>query len=138
VAQEVAALKLKSREQIIESVFEQARGQIEKLAGQQYRDSITQLAVEALKGMPEGETIIKIGAPAGENLDANALASDIKQRLGNSGKNFRIEINKDMPKGIVADSADGKTRWDNTHAARQRRQKSDLRTNMVPILFEKE
>jgi V/A-type H+-transporting ATPase subunit E len=137
VGQEVSRRKLQAREGVVERVLEQAREQLHQLSGEAYRQAALRVALAALRRMPGEELLVQVSAPAGHNLDAASLGSELERLVGGEGKKvrLRVELSLDLPRGVRVRSADGRRLWDNTFDARLRRLRVGLRRLIVPILF---
>ena len=137
VAQEVARGKLRARDGVLQRVLEQAGTRLQDLSGEQYRRSVISLALEAVRQMPADSFVLKVSVPPGGALDANALASEIKERLRADGRadSLSVELVPHASRGVVIESADGRMRWDNSYDARLRRLRPDLRRFLFPMLF---
>lgn len=137
VDQEVARKKLAARDEIVRDVLEQAKARLHHLSGESYRQSVTRLALDAIRQMPADAFVLKVCARPGEDLDAEALASEIVKGLRAQGKEYSLSVKliPDTRGGVVIESADGKLRWDNSFDARLQRLRADLRRVLAPMLF---
>ena len=135
--QELARRKLQAREEIVREVLAEAERRLAASSGAAYRQTIARLAAAAARELPADEVVLRVGG-GGEKLAAAALDAEIHDALAGDGRNtrLRIELEPSAPRGVVAESADGRLRWDNTFAARLRRQHAALRRLLAPLLFE--
>ena len=136
--QEIARRKLHAREEVVRQVMTDAAVRVQALPGDLYRRSVVRLSVDAVRQMPSESVVLKVSTSAGDGMDPAALASEIQRMLAVEGGIvlLRVEPAPDLPRGVLAESADGKLRWDNTFEARLKRLKAGLRRTIAPVLFE--
>jgi len=139
---EVARRKLAARQEILDAALAAARDQLLALTGADYRRVIVALAAEAIRGLPAdlvgtAPIRVSVGVASGEMLDVAGLAGEIAVAAARPELQAQIAITPAVgaPRGVVIEAADGRIRWDNTFAARLRRNRAALNRLLAPILF---
>jgi len=137
VDQEVARRKLRARETVVQQVLDEAKKQLDALGGEAYERSVVWLATAAIREMPGEEFLLQVGTREGNSTDPARLVSEMEKALQEHGRRvlIHVELRADMPRGVLAKSADGRLQWDNTFGSRLRRLRAGLRRRIVPGLF---
>ena len=137
---EARRIILNAREEAVKRVFAEIGQGLEHLRTDpgRYRESLRNLAAEALTAIGGGEAVLRIcerdSAVAGE-----AFAQDLGTYLGRTGEGprFRIEYEgRDNGGGCIASSPDGRIVFDNTFGRRLERLRSELRALIIEGLAE--
>lgn len=76
--------RLKTQEQLINQVFDEALKRIENLRGTpEYKELLTKLAVQAGKALDGGELVVELSEEDKKMFDAASAAAQIEQATGN-------------------------------------------------------
>ncbi len=128
---EAQTLRLKRREQLLERVFDDARQQLaDVLQWPDYAEIARRLAREAIEILGADEVVLHTDTATGRVLGEQAIAQ-LAQELGvrlSAGEPLNHHI------GVVAETADGHRRYDNTLETRLVRMRDALRAPVYRIL----
>jgi vacuolar-type H+-ATPase subunit E/Vma4 len=118
-------------EQELESLREEADGQLRELAGVAARETLVRLAVQAVAGMAGPRFVVHL-SEADRALFDEALAAAIRQQAGRSDAVLEPAAEPAAFRGgvVVADPEHLQT-WDNSFAARMRRWWPALRRELA-------
>lgn len=128
---EAQNLRLKRREQLLTRVFDEARRQLaEAPQWPDYPDIARRLAREAIEMLRADEVVLHADVVTGRLLDERVL-DELGQELG-----IRLSVGAPLGDGtgVVAETADGHRRYDNTLEARLARMQDTLRAPVYRIL----
>ncbi|MFH1314478.1 MAG: V-type ATP synthase subunit E family protein [Candidatus Eisenbacteria bacterium] len=133
---EAKRMVLRAREEAILKVFDTMDQELQKIRGNpaEYRQALTNLAVEAISAVGGSGVVLKIGQ-ADQNLTDDSLLAEISRRAGEqTGREIAITLEIDPALtggGCVAVSGEGRIIFDNTFARRLERMKPALRSVIV-------
>jgi vacuolar-type H+-ATPase subunit E/Vma4 len=128
-------LLLKARELAVAGVFDEIKaglGHLRENPGR-YRESLGNLAVEAVEAVGGDEAVLRI-SERDRGFADDAFAQDVRERLGTAagGPSFRVEFDSgDNGGGCKATSADGRIVFDNTYGRRLERLRREIRAMIV-------
>jgi len=126
---------LNARERAVAAVFDEIKAGLGHLREDpvSYRESLRNLAVEAVSAVGGEEAVLRI-SERDRGFADDAFAEDVRERLKTAagGKSFRIEFDSgDSGGGCAATSADGRIMFDNTYGRRLERLRSEMRAKIV-------
>jgi V/A-type H+/Na+-transporting ATPase subunit E len=131
----------------------QLRGRTQQLADREKQlDKVFQAAGQQLAGMVKGaefaqisrqllrEALVHLGAPAAKvSMDSTTRQSITDDVLAEISKEVNVEVNLGEPLensvGIIAESPDGRLRYENTLETRLSRMQNSLRTPVYHLLM---
>lgn len=128
---EAQTLRLKRREQLLARVFDEARRRLaEAPQWPDYPDIARRLAREAVEILRADEVVLHADTATGRLLDGRVL-DELGQEL-----DVRLSVGAPLGDGtgVVAETADGHRRYDNTLETRLARMQDSLRAPVYRIL----
>ena len=126
---------MNARELAVAAVFDEIKaglGHLRENPGS-YRESLRNLAVEAVAAVGGDEAVLRI-SERDRGFADDAFAEDVRERLKTAagGTDFRVEFDSgDNGGGCAAASADGRIVFDNTYGRRLERLRSEIRAMIV-------
>ena len=126
---------LNARERAVAGVFDEIKaglGHLRENPGR-YRESLGNLAVEAVAAVGGDEAVLRI-SERDRGFADDAFAHDVRERLKTAadGTSFRVEFDSaDIGGGCMATSADGRIVFDNTYGRRLERLRPEIRAMIV-------
>ena len=129
-------LQLKKREQLLDGVFQDARDELwSVVTWPDYEDLLHRLTREALEHLGADEAVVRFDAQTQETLgdELSDLLHTLEQEL-----EVELRMGEPLPDttGVVAMTADGHRRYDNSLQTRLRRMEPSLRAPVYHILME--
>lgn len=139
LAAELARAELASREAAWRATVAKALDSCREAAKQPgFRETLVRLAAEAVIGLGGGELRLRVGGLAGSGLDDAALREAERLAREAAGVEARLRLGElfaDGNPGVVVESADGRTSFDNRLEARFARLEGELRARVLRGLF---
>lgn len=137
-AQQIARLRLRLRQQMLQRVRAEAERRLAGLAdGAAHRDSLVRLAVFAVAAMGGGRFRLALRA-ADRNNGGEALAADVceaaRRELGRAIAAEPTERELEAIGGLTVESADGHEMADQTYEARLERLWDEIRRRLAAML----
>ena len=135
---EIAAhqLQLKKREQLLDSVFQEARDRLATVVARpDYADILHRLTREALGHLGAEEAVVRFDTRTQETLDEEI--SDLLESLEQEPE-AKLSLGEPLDEGtgVVVSTPDGHRRYDNSLQNRLRRMEPNLRAPVYHILVE--
>jgi vacuolar-type H+-ATPase subunit E/Vma4 len=138
IAQEIARLRVRLRQQMLQRVRDEAEERLAELAdGPEHHDSLVQLAVLAIAAM--GGSHFRLAMRAADRNDGgDALAAEVceaaRRELGRAVAAEPAERDLEAIGGLMAESADGHEVADQTYDARLERLWDEIRRRIAGML----
>ncbi|MDD4340500.1 MAG: V-type ATP synthase subunit E [Syntrophales bacterium] len=132
---ETRRLHLARIEVLLEEVRMDAQGQFDSHDAFDHRESIINLASEAVRGMMGEEFIVRL-AEKNRSLLGDALSDDIASRAGRPGTKITVSWDSLMMEdGPVVTDTTGNQVWDNRYSARLERLWPQMRRAIAGEMF---
>jgi len=127
---------LSAREEAVRRMLGMVREKMEAFRrSEAYDPFLKQWVAEGALALDSEDIIVTAGGVEKTRLEKDAL-SRIAENLNRNGKAVRLTLSKDtLPEGgVVLDTSDGRTRFDNSFSARLRRTQDAMRRAAVKAL----
>jgi V/A-type H+-transporting ATPase subunit E len=131
---EIEKRRVARQEEMIKSVFDEALKRLRETRSYDYRQSVIQLASDALGKMQGNEYTIRLRT-SDERFADDSLIEAIREKLNARDFNLRIETSS-ADAGPVVESSDGRQVYNNSFDARLRRLQDPLRKRVAETIFE--
>ena len=131
---EIKKKRLRARESVLTKIFDSVHHDLITFRkDKRYKEVLNHLVLEGLFALDGGHIEIILGKVERDLLDENVLRALEKKACDESGKAVQLTLSKQSHAdgGVVLLSLDGRTRFDNTFAARIRRMQDDMRLIII-------
>ena len=121
VAVEAGRMRVRRAEEILQTIYDEARKRLERREGFDYRQTVVALAAGAISRMEGNRFVLEISAADREALGAG-LAEEVCRRVGRN--DFDVTVNTEGAAaggGVIVRDAEGRQLWDNSLAGRLER-----------------
>jgi len=128
--QEVRRDRLDAQETELSKLFDSALDRLHGRSGYDAAGVLAGLAAETVKALG-GDSVILGLAEQDRSIADEAWLNSVRQRAGYQGALTVDDTPADIAGGVVARSGDGRRYYDNSYAARLRRQRTALRQDIA-------
>lgn len=131
IEQAERAGRLVRRERVLDDVFAAALEQLTKQPSEARRDKLIELSIEALGNLRSAAATLSVSSHDSALLDDDAVGTICK---ATGIDELSVQADPDVADGVSATSADGRLAFRNTFAARLKRQRNELRRDVLNLL----
>jgi len=131
---EVKKTRLRSRESLLKELFRAVEAEYQDFRkSTAYGDTVFEWVLESLLALDQEKVRVTCGDLEKKWLNPKQIGAIGEAAKAKTGRSYSITIDKtSLPRGgIVTASMDGRTRFDNTFAARMRRMQDEMRWEAI-------